>query len=918
MSSTRPNSSPAATKQLESPHPPPEQEELRTSCRSPAATRHPESPPHATPSDPQQEAFCASWRSPATFSTESQRLALLQSFSVLQTKPEPRFDCITRLMTSIFQAPVALVSLSGSEQLWFKSVAGPFGSCLDRRGSFCDIVLVPDEPEVCVLEDLSNDSRFAQHPNVAGAPFLRFYAGAPLVGSSGHRYGTLCVLDVRPRSFPASLINTLVNFAELVTRELELGAVTKNDALLPKEMVHLVRSSLAYEDPVALIDISNRKENWYVLYCNAAWGREAAVPSYTACCCIDYSTCYNTSSSGSSSSSSNASSARSSASTGTEDSPAPKAASTANTNTNTKVGFWDLFEVTTDHPDDVKQMIEVATKGVRPFKLRVRRKGPLGALVGEMVVVFRPASDVLTTKVPVGIPGFMPFSGSAVGGGELGGSGGGGGGSGGGGDEARYGGAQGLAEEASVMFNGKSKANLWFASLRSNTTTTSTTKTAMTNTPSRSRGNSLDEKRQRQQQPKQQLRRQSDDSADGVIDHNDRQISVSTIDTTDDKTPTYSLSSAVDTPPHSTPSTPPPPSTTTKEQQQPTSCPSINLPPPSPHELLPYGMILPARYHDMLLGPLLGIGAYGRVHRGVWKNHLVAVKLIEIPVGSPHWNSIERAVAEGAISIDLHHPNIVPTVDFCHSRRAIQPDLSSFVFGSDWAVHSSPTDEMNCVWIVQEFCNHGKLADALDRGWLRTAPSLQAPIHLHTYLSTASDIANGLVFLHAKGIVHGDLTYNNVLLSSKTSVSTSTSPHSSSSMRGGIGMHASCPWVAKIGDFGLARLVVEDVLNATRHYGTLSHCAPEALMEGAISPKIDIYSLGVLLWEMWTGVRAWCGQMPGQIVVAVTQGNGLKGMPGDAPEALQSLVARCLSMDPAQRPHAAQVWVELQAMMLTL
>jgi hypothetical protein len=63
---------------------------------------------------------------------------------------------------------------------------------------------------------------------VVGEPHIRFYAGAPLVSSdSGHRLGTLCVFDFRPRSFPAQQYAMLANFAEIVVREMERGMVSR-------------------------------------------------------------------------------------------------------------------------------------------------------------------------------------------------------------------------------------------------------------------------------------------------------------------------------------------------------------------------------------------------------------------------------------------------------------------------------------------------------------------------------------------------------------------------------------------------------------------------------------------------------------------------------------------------------------------
>lgn len=63
--------------------------------------------------------------------------------------------------------------------------------------------------------------RFSDNPFVINAPHLRFYAGAPLVDSTGFRLGSLCVADFKPRDFDAENANVLCNFAEVVVREIE-------------------------------------------------------------------------------------------------------------------------------------------------------------------------------------------------------------------------------------------------------------------------------------------------------------------------------------------------------------------------------------------------------------------------------------------------------------------------------------------------------------------------------------------------------------------------------------------------------------------------------------------------------------------------------------------------------------------------
>jgi len=128
---------------------------------------------------------------------EQARLEALRHFKVLDTDPEEAFDDITRLASYICQTPSALISLVDADRQWFKSRVGFEPQETSRDVSFCAHAIL--QPGPTVVRDTLDDERFKDNPYVLSAPYIRFYAGAPLVSTEGFKLGTLCVLDNVPR-----------------------------------------------------------------------------------------------------------------------------------------------------------------------------------------------------------------------------------------------------------------------------------------------------------------------------------------------------------------------------------------------------------------------------------------------------------------------------------------------------------------------------------------------------------------------------------------------------------------------------------------------------------------------------------------------------------------------------------------------
>jgi diguanylate cyclase (GGDEF)-like protein len=154
------------------------------------------------------------------------RLGALHAADVLDTPSEPAYDQIVHEAAAMCGTPIALVSLVDADHQWAKARIGDVADHTAREISFCAHAICTDE--LTEVADTTTDDRFRANPLVTGDPGIRFYAAAPLHNSSGHNYGTVCVMDVEPRTLTDTQRAGLIQLAQRATTMIELREQTRH------------------------------------------------------------------------------------------------------------------------------------------------------------------------------------------------------------------------------------------------------------------------------------------------------------------------------------------------------------------------------------------------------------------------------------------------------------------------------------------------------------------------------------------------------------------------------------------------------------------------------------------------------------------------------------------------------------------
>jgi two-component sensor histidine kinase len=192
---------------------------------------------------------------------ETQRMAAVKRYDILDTPPDGTFDRVTSLAARRFNVPISIISIVDHDRIWFKSHHGLDVKEISRDAGLCASAILNSDPYI--LENASNDPRSLANPLVAGEFGLKFYIAVPLRTFDGYNLGTLCVIDKEPRPIDQAQIDDLKDLAAVVMDQMELRLSARRaieqSQIMAREIDHRVMNSLQFIS--AMLSMQSRSGN---------------------------------------------------------------------------------------------------------------------------------------------------------------------------------------------------------------------------------------------------------------------------------------------------------------------------------------------------------------------------------------------------------------------------------------------------------------------------------------------------------------------------------------------------------------------------------------------------------------------------------------------------------------------------------
>lgn len=310
------------------------------------------------------------------------------------------------------------------------------------------------------------------------------------------------------------------------------------------------------------------------------------------------------------------------------------------------------------------------------------------------------------------------------------------------------------------------------------------------------------------------------------------------------------------------------------------------------------------KYEEIKIEDKIGEGSFGEVFKASFRGAQVALKKLRNPMFMQLTTSdIEEFRKEAYMMSRLRHPNIVLVMGISvvelETRRHVSVDIEDVSIDEE-SNGRKDSKAKKTLCILTEYLEQGSLADIL------YGPR-RIPAEVWTYelvLICAIQAAKGMLYLHSQTppICHRDLKSSNLVVDNH--------------------------WVVKVTDFGMSRIVPESSigesvsqgperpsffnqdLEMTSNLGTTAWCAPEIFTpseKARYSLPVDVYSFGMVLWELWERKRPY-EELPSRfdVIDAIKAGNR-PVISDNCPTGLMSLIQRCWQYDPTRRPKFSYI-----------
>ena len=166
---------------------------------------------------------------------EKERQKEVQRYNLAEDLPNASLESIVEIASEICKMPISLISIVDRDRQFFKVKRGLLTKETPRDISFCaHAIHKPDE--LFIVEDTSQDERFADNPLVTGAPYIKFYAGIPILSPDNYPIGTVCVIDNKSNTLSEKQLNALKHLGKQVTLILELQKRNQQLELAEKKL----------------------------------------------------------------------------------------------------------------------------------------------------------------------------------------------------------------------------------------------------------------------------------------------------------------------------------------------------------------------------------------------------------------------------------------------------------------------------------------------------------------------------------------------------------------------------------------------------------------------------------------------------------------------------------------------------------